>query len=212
MYQPPHFRVEDRAALIKVMRAHPLAQLVTAGPGGLMANPIPFIVAEDGDALILRAHLARANPQWKEVAAGAEALAIFQSVDHYVTPGWYETKRETGKVVPTWNYVIVQARGPVHVDQSPEWLSRQINTLTAQQEASVGSDWQVNDAPEAFITAQMRGIVGIEMKVDNLTGKFKLSQNRPEADRRGVAAGLESLSGEAAQDMASLVRAHGQIS
>jgi transcriptional regulator len=212
MYQPPHFRVEDRAALIDVIRSHPLAQLVTAGPGGLMANPIPFIVIEQGEVLILRAHLARANPQWKEIAAGAETLAIFQSVDHYVTPGWYETKRETGKVVPTWNYVIVQARGPVHVDESPEWLSRQIDALTRQQELGVGSDWQVSDAPEPFIAAQMRGIVGIEMKVEGLTGKFKLSQNRPEADRRGVAAGLDGQAGENAQDMAALVRAHGQIS
>jgi transcriptional regulator len=212
MYQPPHFRVEDRAALIDVIRSHPLAQLVTAGPGGLMANPIPFIGIEQGEVLILRAHLARANPQWKEIAAGAEALAIFQSVDHYVTPGWYVTKRETGKVVPTWNYVIVQARGPVHVDDSPEWLSRQIGALTQQQEESVGSDWRVSDAPEPFIAAQMRGIVGIEMKVESLTGKFKLSQNRPEADRRGVAAGLDGQAGENAQDMASLVRAHGQIS
>jgi transcriptional regulator len=212
MYQPPHFRVEDSAALIGVIRAHPLAQLVTAGPGGLMANPIPFIVVEEGEALILRAHLARANPQWKEIAAGADALAIFQSVDHYVTPGWYETKRETGKVVPTWNYVIVQARGGIHVDESPEWLARQLEALTSQQEAGVGSDWQVGDAPEPFIAAQMRGIVGIEMKVTSLAGKFKLSQNRPEADRRGVVEGLEALSGETAQDMASLVRTHGQIS
>jgi transcriptional regulator len=212
MYQPPHFRVEDRAALVDVIRAYPLAQLVTAGPGGLMANPIPFIVIEQGGALTLRAHLARANPQWQEIAAGAEALAIFQSVDHYVTPGWYETKRETGKVVPTWNYVIVQARGPVQVDESPEWLSRQIEALTRQQEQGVGSDWQVSDAPEPFIAAQMRGIVGIEMKVTSLDGKFKLSQNRPEADRRGVAAGLDGQAGENARDMAALVRAHGQIS
>jgi transcriptional regulator len=178
MYQPPHFRVEDRAALVGVIQAH----------------------------------LARANPQWKEIAAGAEALAIFQSVDHYITPGWYETKRETGKVVPTWNYVIVQARGPVHVDESPEWLSRQIDVLTRQQEESVGSHWQVSDAPEPFIAAQLRGIVGIEMKVESITGKFKLSQNRPESDRRGVAEGLEGLSDETSRDMASLVRAHGQIS
>jgi transcriptional regulator len=212
MYEPPHFRVEDRAALIGVVRAHPLAQLVTAGPGGLMANAIPFIAIGEGDALILRAHLARANPQWREIAAGAEVLAIFQSVEHYVTPAWYETKRETGKVVPTWNYVIVQARGPVHVDESPEWLSGQIDTLTGQQEESVGSDWRVGDAPEPFIAAQLRGIVGIEMKVTGLAGKFKLSQNRPEADRKGVAEGLDALSGEDARDMAALVREHGKIS
>ncbi|MGL4729702.1 MAG: FMN-binding negative transcriptional regulator [Bosea sp. (in: a-proteobacteria)] len=176
-----------------------------------MANPIPFIVIENGDELVLRAHLARPNPQWQEIAAGAETLVIFQSVERYVTPGWYETKRETGKVVPTWNYVVVQARGGMRVDDSPEWLRGQIDMLTSQQEAGVGSDWQVSDAPEPFIAAQMRGIVGIEMNVTSLTGKFKLSQNRNEADKRGVAAGLAGRSEESAQAMAALVRAHGKI-
>lgn len=111
MYEPAHFRIEDRESLFGVIRANPLAMLVTAGEGGLMANPIPFVLAGKPGQEKLRAHLARPNPQWREIAHGAEPLVIFQSVDHYVSPGWYATKRETHKVVPTWNYVVVQVRG-----------------------------------------------------------------------------------------------------
>jgi transcriptional regulator len=212
MYEPAHFKVEDRAALLSVIRAHPLAQLITSGPGGLMANPIPFIVNERDGEVTLRAHLARPNPQWRELQAGAEALVVFQSVERYVTPSWYETKVETGKVVPTWNYVVVQARGTVRVDDSAEWLRDQIDALTDQQEASVGSHWKVGDAPEPFVAAQMRGIVGVEISVTELTGKFKLSQNRNEADKRGVAKGLDALVSEEATTMSELVRLHGKIS
>jgi transcriptional regulator len=208
MYQPSHFRVEDRAALVDVIRRHPLAQVITAGPSGLVANPIPFTVVEEEGALKLRAHLARANPQWKEIAAGAETLVVFQSTDHYVTPSWYETKRETGKVVPTWNYVVVQARGPVTVDDSSEWLRAQVEQLTGEQEATVASDWKVSDAPESFMHAMMRGIVGIEMAVSDLAGKFKVSQNRPVADRDMVVAGLEAHAAPGALEMAGLVRRH----
>ncbi len=210
MYEPPHFRVEDRAALVALIRAHPLAQLVTSGPGGLMANPIPFLAVEKGQELTLRAHLARPNPQWREISAGAEALILFQSAEHYVTPGWYATKRETGKVVPTWNYMVVQARGTMRVDDSAEWLHGQIDALTREQEAGVGSDWQVSDAPGAFVDAQMRGIVGVEMQVTSLIGKFKLSQNRNAADHAGVVEGLAAL-GENASAMAETMRTHGKI-
>jgi transcriptional regulator len=212
MYEPAHFKVEDRETLLGIIRAHPLAQLITSGPGGLMANPIPFVVTERGADVILRAHLARPNPQWREMQAGAEALVVFQSVERYVTPSWYETKVETGKVVPTWNYVVVQARGTVRVDDTMPWLRSQIDALTDQQEASVGSHWKVGDAPEPFITAQMRGIVGVEITVTELTGKFKLSQNRSEADKRGVAGGLEALDEADASAMSELVRQHGKIS
>jgi transcriptional regulator len=210
MYRPSHFEVQDRAELIDVIRRHPLAQVVTAGADGIVANPIPFtVVAGEGDRLLLRAHLARANPQWKAMAAGSETLLIFSAAEHYVTPSWYETKRATGKVVPTWNYVVVQARGPVTVDDSPEWLWEQVERITLEQEAGVGSDWKVTDAPEAYMAAMMRGIVGIEMQVTSLAGKFKLSQNRPEADRVGIVAGLGGLDRPDAARMAGLVRRHG---
>lgn len=190
MYQPPHFRVEGRERLLGVIRAHPLADLVTAGPGGLMANPVPMLAVEEGGRLLLRAHLARANPQTREIAAGAPLLAIFRGVEGYVSPSWYATKAETHKVVPTWNYVVVQARGTARLDESPGWLHAQIGALTAAQEAGRPQPWAVGDAPEDFIAMQMRAIVGVEVEVTELTGKFKLSQNRPEADRAGVRAGL----------------------
>ena len=212
MYEPAHFKVDDKATLLAIIRAHPLAQLITSGPAGLMANPIPFVVSENGPDVVLRAHLARPNPQWRELQAGAACLAVFQSVERYVTPSWYETKRETGKVVPTWNYVVVQVRGTVRVDDTMPWLREQIDALTEQQEASVGSHWHVADAPEPFIAAQMRGIVGVEIAVTELTGKFKLSQNRNELDQRGVASGLDALGSEDARLMSELVRQHGKIS
>jgi len=192
MYQPPHFRVEDRAALLDVIRAHPLGLLVTSGESGLMANPIPFTLAGEGEAVRLRAHLARPNPQWRELADGAAPLVIFQGEGHYISPSWYATKAETHKVVPTWNYVMVQVRGKARVDESAEFLRPQIEALTAQHEGKRAAPWGVEDAPEAFIAAQMRGIVGIEIEIKEMIGKFKLSQNRNAADQAGVIAGLQA--------------------
>lgn len=138
------------------------------------------------------------------------ALAVFQGVDTYITPSWYETKRETGKVVPTWNYCTVQARGKMRVMDDPEWIGQQIADLTALHEATRVEPWAVSDAPERFIAAQVRGIVGIEMEIAELAGKWKVSQNRPAADRAGVAAGLEGeAEGPHSQQMARLVRAFG---
>ena len=190
MYEPQQFKIEDHETLIGVMRAHPLGVLVTAGAGGLMANPVPFIVVEEGERMLLRAHLARPNPQWRELEEGAAPLVIFQGEGHYISPSWYATKAETHKVVPTWNYVMVQVRGSARVDDSPEFLRPQIEALTAQHEGTRNAPWAMSDAPDAFIAAQMRGIVGIEIEIDDIKGKFKLSQNRNEADRAGVVAGL----------------------
>lgn len=208
MYEPAHFKVEDRAALFEVIRAHPLAQLVTAGPGGLMANPIPFVLAGEPGQEVLRAHLARPNPQWQELQAGAEPLVIFQSVEHYVSPSWYATKAETHKVVPTWNYIVVQVRGPAKVDDSRAWLHGQIDQLTRQHEAKRAEPWSVDDAPEPFVEAQMRGIVGVEIAIRDITGKFKLSQNRKLEDQQGVVAGLASEGDAQAAAMRALIAAH----
>jgi transcriptional regulator len=208
MYQPEHFRLEDRDALHAVMRAHPLAQLVTAGPGGLMANAIPFILhADEGENGVLRSHLARPNPQWREIEAGADVLVIFQGPEAYVTPGWYPSKREHGKVVPTWNYVAVQARGRAVAIQDGAWLHAHVSQLSDVHEQTREMPWSVSDAPDAFIHALTRGIVGIEITISALTGKFKMSQNRPAADRDGVADGLHA---DGAADMAGLVRALGE--
>ncbi|MBN9456451.1 MAG: FMN-binding negative transcriptional regulator [Bosea sp.] len=210
MYEPSHFKVEDRAQLHAVIRQHPLATLVTAGEGGLMANPVPFVLhADEGEQGLLRAHLARPNAQWKAIAAGAETLVIFTGVERYVTPAWYATKRESGKVVPTWNYVTVQVRGPARTIEDQTWLRAQLESLTRQQEAPRAEPWAVADAPEPFIAAQARGIVGIEIAIASIVGKFKLSQNRREDDKLGVLNGLSADPESGSQAMAALVKEHG---
>src|SRR4051812_6947000 len=209
MYQPPHHVETDLGVLHALIRAHPLGLLISAGPEGPVANPLPFLVDQGvGQNGRLRAHLARANPQWRLIADNPDAtvLVVFQGADSYITPSWYETKRETGKVVPTWNYAIVQARGRARIVEDAAWLAGQIGELTASQEGRRAEPWQVSDAPEAFIVSQMKGIVGLEIEIAGISGKWKVSQNRPVADRVGVAEGLESTPENAAgKEMARLV-------
>jgi transcriptional regulator len=194
MYEPHHFRIEDREEILAVIRANPFGLLITQGREGIEANPVPFTLAKDaGGRDVLRCHLARANPQWKAIGEGADALVVFQGGDHYVTPAWYATKKEHGKVVPTWNYVHVQVRGRAVAHDDLGFLADQVAALTDQHEAGRADPWRTTDAPAPFIAAHMRGIVGIEIAIEALTGKFKLSQNRPEADFKGV---IEGLSGE----------------
>ena len=190
MYEPPLFRQEDLQAAFALVASHPLGLLVSHGPSGLVANAIPFTRVDDGSRFgLLRAHLARANPQWRELD-GSPVLIVFQGADAYVTPSWYETKRETGKVVPTWNYVMVQARGTAKVEESPDWLRTQVEQITNEREAAHAVPWAVGDAPEDFVASQLRAIVGVEIAVSDLRAKWKASQNRNEADRTGVIAGL----------------------
>ncbi|MBP1843103.1 transcriptional regulator [Rhizobium petrolearium] len=208
MYQPPHFREEDLGTQHALIRAHSLGLLITSGNTGLIANPVPFHLDADASAKgTLRLHLARANGQWKDIRDGAPVLTVFQGADFYVTPSWYQTKRETGKVVPTWNYAIVQARGPARVMEDADWLLAQINAMTNQHEGKRALPWSVGDAPEDFIRAQLKGIVGVEIEIAEIEGKWKVSQNRPVADREGVAAGLDEMPGQ--DDMAELVRHYG---
>ncbi|HEU0114470.1 MAG TPA: FMN-binding negative transcriptional regulator [Thermomicrobiales bacterium] len=209
MYLPPLF-VEDRLDVLHALiRDHPLAMIVTAGPGGLMANPLPFLVDADASPNgTLRAHLARANPQVAELAAGGECLVVFQGIQAYVTPAWYATKRETGKVVPTWNYATVHAWGRPRVVEDAVWLRRQLEDLTGSQEHARPDPWQVDDAPPPFIAGQMKGIIGLEIPIDRIEGKWKMSQNRPAADRAGVIAGFRGQ-GEAGEAMAELVAERG---
>lgn len=212
MYQPPHFREERLEIQHALIRAHPLGLLISSGEDGLLANPVPFLLdAEAAPKGVLRAHLARANRQWQALAAGQPALVVFQGVDTYITPSWYETKKETGKVVPTWNYAIVQVRGPVRVVEDREWLRRQITALTAEHESSRSEPWAVTDAPDDFVEAQLKGIIGIEMTIETIEGKWKVSQNRPLADRIGVTAGLAAEADPRAAEMERLVRAYGGI-
>lgn len=201
MYIPPAFR-EDRpemqAALID---ACPLAMLVTGGDDGPVADPVPMMRAGG----VLRAHLARANPQIQRLqaaeAAGRPVLAVFQGPQAYVSPGWYASKAEHGRVVPTWNYLVVQVRAVPRVILDPDWLRAQVGALTDRFEARMPDPWAVSDAPEAFVAAQLRGIVGLELPLTGIIGKWKTSQNRPAADQRGVAAGLAAAGSALAAHM-----------
>jgi transcriptional regulator len=194
MYVPSHFAETRVEALHQLIREHPFAALVTLGSAGLTANHLPLeIDPEPAPFGTLLGHVARANPVWRDFAAEQGGLAIFQGPQAYVSPSWYATKRETGKVVPTWNYVVAHASGPIKVIHDPEWLRRFVERLTNRHEAGRLTPWQVTDAPGDFIAQMVRGIVGIEIPIARLTGKWKLSQNRPLADREGVVQGLDEL-------------------
>jgi transcriptional regulator len=204
MYQPSHFQEPDAEVQRGLIRQNPLGLLITSGPAGLIANAVPFLLNRDGT--FLQAHLARANGQIAELELVSDCLIVFQGPQAYVTPQWYETKKQTGKVVPTWNYVIVQVRGRPRVIGDQDWIRQQIDRLTVTHEAATKHPWNVTDAPEAYISSQMKGIVGVEIAISDMTGKWKVSQNRPEADRNSVHRGLQS-SGNSS--MAHIVAAYG---
>jgi transcriptional regulator len=207
MYLPKHFEQQDADAMARLLLLHPLATLAWQSGDGLTAEHLPLIWdrgASDGTHGTLRGHVARANPVWRE-AAGAEVLAVFQGPQAYVTPSWYPSKAATAKVVPTWNYAVVHAHGRLHVTEDAAWLRALVGRLTDTHEASHAHRWQVGDAPADYIEQMLRAIVGIEIEVTRLQGKWKVSQNRTAADRGGVAAGLGALSGDDARAMAALV-------
>ena len=198
MYQPPHFREDRRDVQHALIKTHSLGLLITAGPKGLQANFIPFLIdPQASDNGTLRAHLARANPQLRELAAVEECLVVFQGPQAYVSPSLYPTKQETGKVVPTWNYITVQAWGRPRVMDDANWIRGQIDDLTRHKEADRAAPWNVADAPDTFLASQIKGIVGLEIPVARIEGKWKVSQNRVAADAAGVAAGLRGEGEEA---------------
>jgi transcriptional regulator len=208
MYMPTHFQEDRVDVLHALIREHPLAALVTLGSDGLFASHIPLeIDSEPAPFGTLRGHVARGNPQWRDFRPETEALAIFQGPTSYVSPSWYPTKRETGKVVPTWNYAVVHARGPLVVHDDPAWLGALVRRLTAGQERRFAEPWQVGDAPAEFIERQLKAIVGIEIPLARLDGKWKMSQNRTPADREGVVRNLGRLGDDESRAVAALVRA-----
>lgn len=196
MYIPPSFR-EDRIELLaSCMREHPLATLVVNGPEGLVANHIPMLFEpEPGPHGVLHGHIARANPL-ADIGNNLDALAIFHGEQTYISPSWYPSKQENGRVVPTWNYVVVHAHGKLHTYSDPDRLHSHVRQLTASQETRFATGWRLEDAPEDYISGLLRAIVGIEFTITRLEGKFKLSQNRNDADRAGAIAGLRA-SGDA---------------
>jgi transcriptional regulator len=193
MYNPPHFQEERTDVLQQLIREHTLAAVVTMGPEGLIANHVPLILDAEAGALgTLRGHVSRMNPQWRDSLPHIAALAIFQGPSAYITPSWYPSKEQTGRVVPTYNYVVVHAHGSLKTYEDPELLLRNVRALTELHEASFAERWSVDDAPADFIREQLKGIVGIEIPISRLEGKWKVSQNRVPADRQGVIDGLRS--------------------
>jgi transcriptional regulator len=206
LYEPPLHRNENLSDLHALIRERVFGLLISNGAEGLVASSVPFVLDTAASKLgTLKVHIARANPQWRDLQAQADTLVVFQGHDHYITPSWYETKRETGKVVPTWNYTMVQAKGRAKI-MDDAWLSRQIEELTQALEQRREQPWAVGDAPADFIAMQRRAIVGIEIEIVDIRGKWKTSQNRTAADRAGVVAGLEALGDEDARAMARIVR------
>ena len=197
MYLPAHFEEIRTDVLHTAMQQHPLATLVTQdAAGSLQADAIPLIVEPRPLALgTLRGHVARANPLWRETRG--DVLVVFQGAQSYVSPGWYPTKAEHGKVVPTWNYIVVQARGRLRAIEDAAWLHALVSRLTDRFEATRPKPWGVGDAPPDYIATMLGAIVGVEIEIDALIGKWKVSQNRNAADRAGVAAGLAALHGDA---------------
>ena len=209
MYQPQVFREDRLETLHSFIRDHPLGTLITAGSDGLIANLVPFTLVDGLEKGTLRAHVAKANDQVDALRSRAETLVVFQGPDAYITPSWYPSKREHGRVVPTWNYAVVQARGTPRVIDDPEWIRAQIHELTASQEHKRPASWSVNDAPEPFIAGQIAAIVGVEIPISRIEGKWKVSQNRSAADRQGIEEGLrtEGMS----EEMAQLVEQRGAV-
>ncbi len=191
MYIPNHFdepRIDVMQALI---RDYPLATIVTLSADGLNANHIPLHLADDGSQFgILRGHVARSNPIWVEFDKTLEVLAVFQAANAYISPSWYATKQETGKVVPTWNYAVVHAHGPLRVIDDADWVRNQLVAMTAEQESAFPEPWAVSDAPRDFTERLIEQIVGIEITVTRLAGKWKVSQNQPPENQSGVIKGL----------------------
>ncbi|WP_260703724.1 FMN-binding negative transcriptional regulator [Edaphobacter flagellatus] len=203
----PKFNEETRVPVLdQLMRSHPLATLVTMGASGLFATHLPMVLHRVDDThATLRGHLSRANAQWREFRPDVQALAIFSGPEHYITPNWYPEKAKTGKVVPTWNYAVVHAYGSLRIIEDPTWLLEHLNMLTNTHEASSPTPWKISDAPEGYVETIAKGIVGIELAIERLEGKWKVSQNQNEQTRASVARGLEALGDEASLAMRDLV-------
>ena len=207
MSYPPRAFAETREdVLLDAVAAIGLASLVVVRDGVPEAVSLPMIATRDGDALMLEGHVALANPVWRLAEGGTAALAIFQGPHAYVHPGWYPTKREHGKVVPTWNYVVVQAHGVLSVTRDSEWLAVHLARLTETREAGRAEPWSMNDAPADFIQGLQRGIVGLTLCVARLEGVCKIAQHHPEPNRRGVIAGLAASDAAGDRAMAAVMQ------
>jgi transcriptional regulator len=203
MYVPKHFAVNDADECLALMQAHPLATVVQHAEAGLQANHIPLLVERKNDAWLIRGHVARANAMWQ--AANSDVLLVFQGADAYISPNWYASKAVDHKAVPTWNYAAVHVSGRLVVHEDEAWLRTLLTDLTAEHEQQMPTPWGLNDAPEAYIVANLRALVGIEIEVKQVVGKWKVSQNHPQANRETVCQALRQAGGEQQVQMADWV-------
>ena len=202
MYTPEKFAENDTQSMIEFMQCNAFATLISNGDDGLNAEHIPFIVqSEISSKIVLRTHIAKANPLWKSVEAGAPVLVTFQGQNSYISPNWYPSKATDSRVVPTWNYTAVHAKGKIKFIHDAPWLLSLLNSLTTEHEKTQSRPWAVSDAPTKFVEKQLSAIVGLEIVVDDLNGKFKLSQNQTSENRQGVKTGLDQMN----HDMAALI-------
>ncbi|MEO8122022.1 MAG: FMN-binding negative transcriptional regulator [Rhodoferax sp.] len=209
-YSPAPFQETDTATLHALVRAHPLATWIVQHQGELLVNHIPMLLdADRGEHGTLLGHVARANPVWQALAAGAPSVAVFTGPQAYVSPNWYPSKHAHGKAVPTWNYATVHAHGVPQSFEDPARVLEVVSRLTQAHEAGQALPWQVSDAPADYIASMLKAIVAIEIPVQRWVGKWKVSQNRPAADQQGVAAGLKGQGTDAAARMATLVKLRG---
>ena len=191
MFQPAIFQEDRLDVMHGLMRIHPFATLISSATGELTADHVPLVLHDDeGEFGVLRGHVAAGNPLFTKSEGALDVLAVFQGPQTYITPSWYASKQEHGKVVPTWNYTVVHARGPLTFIREENWLLRHLHDLTQQHEGHRPNPWAVSDAPEDFVKRQLRGLVGFEIQVTNIEGTWKVSQNKSDADKTGVTSGL----------------------
>lgn len=209
MYVPKHFEERDITVLHALIRSHPLGGWVTQAEGALVVNHIPFLVdSEKGEHGTLVGHVARANPVWKSFSREMASLVIFQGPQGYISPSWYPSKHEHGKAVPTWNYAVVHAQGLPRAIEDKDWLLQHVTRLSGVHESGQAVPWSVSDAPTDYIEKMLNAIVGIEIPITTLSGKWKVSQNRPLADKLGAIAGLHGRADSNSREVAALIQRH----
>mgnify|MGYP003635651995 CR=1 FL=1 len=208
MYIPKAFQQEDSAVLHELVAEYPLASLITHSPTGIEVNHIPFFLTESKRKLSLQGHIAKANPLWKNIKDKAQVLLVFHGPNCYISPNYYPTKKEQGKAVPTWNYVAVHVKGLLSYRFDTEFKLEMLNNLTIQHEQNQDKPWSIRDAPVQYIQRMLPAIVGLEIEILSITGKWKVSQNQPEINKQGVVAGLSNEGTSDSLKIANLVQTH----
>nr|WP_086938564.1 FMN-binding negative transcriptional regulator [Thaumasiovibrio occultus] len=208
MYIPAKFKQDNIEELVALMQQYPFATLVTTTDEGIEATHFPTLLEQRGDDLVIKAHIAKANKLWQKVATGAEVLVIFNGPNSYISPNHYPTKKAHGKAVPTWNYVVVHAKGHIAYSHDPQWIYQLVDELSQAHESHSAMPWSISDAPAEYIDKMLPAIVGIKITISSIIGQWKLSQNQPEANQQGVISGLKTLDDQGASAVAAMVKKH----